>query len=539
VKRFVPALDGVAVALAVLAAVVLAWGRVRLGGLALERAEDLVIVLALVLGARVALAPVSLPRVSPGRLVAGGAALYVLLMGFVVVSRHVALRTHALDLGYYVQVVWSLAHGHGAHVTLPPMHAWGDHLSPVLYLLVPLGWLPGLAPALLLAQTAIFAAGAAAVYVFARRHVTDARLAAGFAGLYLLNPSLHGINIRDVHPAAFAIPLLLAAAAAFDAARPAWCAGALVLALAGREDAAIAGVGFGIWLALARRRWRVGAAVAAGCVALLWVDMNVVMPHFRGEPYPHLVKRYAYLGDSLPEVLATMVLQPWRWLAVVLTPEKAVYLLALLAPLGFLPLLAPRPAAAALPGLAMNLMSSDPVLFHHRTQYQAFVLPFLVLAAVEGFVSLRRSRLAEWRAPVAAPLVVAGVIALVLTSRTVNDLGVSKWARGPEQRALHELLAGVPAGVPVSVNERLVPHLARRREVYVFPAGVERSEWILEHDVVLGRTPAPAFAPVARAQGWTLLRRASARGLSPHVRGVMVDQPPAVRLALEQVGREH
>src|SRR5204863_229621 len=112
-------LDGAALVLAALAVAVLAAGRVRLGGVTLERAEDLVVVLALVVGARLALAPVALPRISPRALVAGGVAIYVLAMGVVVVTRHVALRTHALDLGYYVQVVWNLAHGNGARVTLP------------------------------------------------------------------------------------------------------------------------------------------------------------------------------------------------------------------------------------------------------------------------------------------------------------------------------------------------------------------------------------------------------------------------------------
>src|SRR5207247_1967918 len=164
----------------------------------------------------------------------------------------------------YVQLVWSLAHGDGARVTLPPMQAGGVHFSPVLYLFVPLGWLAPGAPALLLAQTVIFAAGALAVAGYARGRLGDARLAAGFAVLYLLNPTLHGINIRDVHPTAFAIPLLVAAAWAVDARRFGWAAVAVVLTLAGREDAAVAGVGFGVWLALARRRWAAGAG-GRGC----------------------------------------------------------------------------------------------------------------------------------------------------------------------------------------------------------------------------------------------------------------------------------
>src|SRR5438445_22036 len=224
-KGLARALDGGALVLAALAVAVLAAGRLRLAGMTLERAEDLVVVLALVVGARLALAPVTLPRVSPRALVAGGVAVYVLVMGVVVVTRHVALRTHALDLGYYVQVVWSLAHGHGARVTLPPMHAWGDHFSPILYLFVPLGWLAPGAIALLLAQTAIFAAGAVVMAGFATRRLGDARAAAGFAVLYLLNPTLHGINVRYVHTTAFAIPQVIAAARAVAAGRPAGVAG--------------------------------------------------------------------------------------------------------------------------------------------------------------------------------------------------------------------------------------------------------------------------------------------------------------------------
>src|SRR2546425_5331835 len=242
--------------------------------------------------------------------------------------------------------------------------------------------------------------GAVAVFVYAARRlhsVSDAaRPAAALALLYLVNPSLHGINIRDIHPQAFAIVFLVWAAAAFDARRYGWCALALLLTLGGREDAAIAVVGFGVWLALARRRWALGVTVVAASVLVLLVDLTWVMPYFRGSPYPHL-GRYSYLGASLPEILVTLVARPWRWAPVMLTLPKLAYLAAMLAPLGFLPLLAPRALAAALPGLAMNLLSLDPVLFNYRSQYQSFVLPFFVLASVDGYARLRQWRASEAR----------------------------------------------------------------------------------------------------------------------------------------------
>ena len=53
---------------------------------------------------------------------------------------------------------------------------------------------------------------------------------------------------------------------------------------------------------------------------------------------------------------------------------------------------------------------------------------------------------------------------LALTARTVNDLGIDRWRLNAEQRALRALVARVPARVPISVNERLIPHLAERHE---------------------------------------------------------------------------
>jgi len=500
--RLARPLDVVAGGVIAVLVVVLVTGGWTIGGVPLTRAEDLVVVLAALIALRALMAPLAVPAVPPLRAAVVGVLVYALAMGFIVVSRHLALRTHALDLGYYVQVVWSIAAGHGPYVTLPPMHAWGDHLSPVFYPLAALGWLVPGATALLLTQTLILAAGGFAVLGYARRRLGATPAAGGLALLLLINPSLHGINIRDIHPQAFAIPLLIAAALAFDAGRYWWCGAALLATLACREDAAIAVVGFGVWLAIARGRWRLGAGVAAASVLLLAVDLKYVMPYFRGEPYPHL-HRYAHLGSSLGDILLTLALKPWRWITVVLTPEKLAYLLALLLPLGGLPLLGPRALVAALPPLAVNLLSFDHTLFHYRSQYQAFVLPFLMLAAVDGYARLRAHRKAG------TVLALAFLASTALTARTVNDLMVTRWRLGPEQLAAHELMRQIPDGVPVSVNERLVPHLATRREVFIYPAGVERSSYVLDLESALSAHPPAGYREIGRSRSWILLQRST------------------------------
>ena len=496
-------LEAVAVCVALLLVSVIATGGFTVAGRSFTRADEFVIVLAVIVALRTLAPPLRLPQVSPARVAVLGAFGYALVMGFIVVTGHLALRTHALDLGYYVQVVWSMAAGRGAYVTLPPMNAWGDHLSPVLYLLVPLGRAAPGAIGLVVVQTLALAAGGLAVFGYAARRLGAAPVAGAFALLFLVNPSLHGINIRDIHPQAFAITLIVAAALAFDAGRYAWCAAALVLTLSCREDAAVAVVGFGIWLAVARKHWRLGAAVAAASVLVLAFDLKYLMPLFRGEPYPHL-HRYAYLGSSLGEILLNIVVRPWRWIGVALTGGKLVYLLVILLPLGFLPLLAPRVLLAALPGLAMNLLSIDPVLANFRSQYQAFVLPFLMLAAVDGYTRIR-----DWRrAP--AVLAVGFFASVLLTARTTNDLMITRWRLDSWQRAAYSLMRRIPDDVAVSANERLVPHLATRRQIFVYPTGVGISEYVLDLEPVLRTQPANGYREIGRGGGWILLQRGGA-----------------------------
>ena len=124
------------------------------------RPEHAFLVLLGTVALRLLVAPVRVPELEPRRVVAVGIALYASIFSFVTVTRHLTFRTHALDLGYYVQLTWNLARGNGPYVSLPEMHAWGDHLSPIGYLFVPAAWLMPSAPVLLVGQSLILALGA-------------------------------------------------------------------------------------------------------------------------------------------------------------------------------------------------------------------------------------------------------------------------------------------------------------------------------------------------------------------------------------------
>jgi Predicted membrane protein (DUF2079) len=150
---------------------------------------------------------VPVPELEPRRVVAVGVELYASIFSFVTVTRHFTFRTHALDIGYYVQLTWNRARGHGLYVSLPKTNAWGDHLSPIVYLFVPAFWLMLSAAVLLVGQSVLLTLGALPVFGIERHRFRDERPAAALAILYLLNPSVHGLNVRGFHAASARHPI--------------------------------------------------------------------------------------------------------------------------------------------------------------------------------------------------------------------------------------------------------------------------------------------------------------------------------------------
>lgn len=538
---FVRVLDSLTfVLLALLAGVLLTGGwTVSLGPwqLAITRPENVLLATLPMLALRWWLCPPSRLALPPRVALAIGVIAYALVFSFITVSRHYAFRTHALDLGYYAQVLSNITQGRGAYVSLPEMHAWGDHFSPILYLLAPLFVIfPG-SVSLVICQSVVFALGAFAVFAVAKRRLGDEYPAVAFAGLYLLNPSLHGVNLRDFHSAALGIPLLLWAVACFEAKRSIWLLAAVFLTLGTREDAALAVIGLGLWIALGRqgRRWGIGLTVLG--FGWLFLTTGWLMPYFRGSPYPHL-QRFAHLGGSVSEILLNLATHPFQALSFLVSGDRLAYLVALVAPLGLLPLLSPLDLLPALPSLVVNLQSRDPVLFHHRAQYTIFVLPFLVLAAISGYRRLTRwtSSAAGERGARFSPsraLALAVLVSLALTSRTLNDLGVSKWRLNDRQRIAYSVMARIPPDAGVSTWERFVPHLALRPKVFVFPLGLEASDYVLldfaaypqqgSPDIMLDRQGDTVvlrsegieyrYAVVADEAQYLLLRRTAPRSL--------------------------
>src|SRR6266540_935323 len=409
------------------------------------------------------------------------AAVAAFAAGFGALSmlRHRAFETGRFDLGNMVQAVWATAHGHPLAVT--DLHGeqftrLGAHVDPILVLFAPLWWLWPSPDLLLTVQAAAIALGAIPVFQLARKHLDDARAALGFALAYLLLPAVQWLTLNEFHPVALACPLLLWAFWFLDEDRLVAFAATAFLAATTKEEIPLVLAGFGLWYALSRRRRLAGAGIAVAGLAWTLLAVRVVMPHFNDGVASSFYSRYSEVGGSPGGVLQTAVHDPGVLFSTVFNHSGAHYLLQLLVPLGGLFLLAPLAAAAALPELAINLLSATPPQRSIHFHYTAGEIPPLVVASVLGAARVAR----RW--PKTALPVASAALALALFAN--YRLGaIPLWSMLPggedyQARAAsvsrHDEIAAralrlIPSGAPVAATNSLGAHLSARRRVLSFP----------------------------------------------------------------------
>ncbi len=410
--------------------------------------------------------------------VSGG---YALFMSSFTVARHNTFGTHAFDLGVYDQQIYTILQDGYARCTLigsAAMNAMGDHFSPILYMLATAFTAWHDVRALLILQSLMLAAGAVPVYLLARRHLRHNWLAVVFAAGYLLYPALQGVNTFDFHQIAPATPLLLWALYFLELEHDAPLVACLVLALITKEEVALTVAALGAYVFLVRRRYALGAALAAGGLAYFVVVVGFIIPMLGGDAHPERFAGLMASGSSgLPAVLQSLLTNPAYVVAYIFGSLPKLRLLGqLLVPLMFLPLLGGSAWMVVVPALAIPLLASMDTTFALGTQYPATIIPFLFYLAILG-----ARRLTEHKVPataLAAGLIVAG-LAMNYEYGWLFGRQFSGFPRPtPHEQVLQSFLAQIPARASLSTVSDLVPHLSAREDIYLFPV-VNDAEYVL------------------------------------------------------------
>ena len=237
----------------------------------------------------------------------------------------------------------------------------------------------------------------------------------------------------------------------------------------------------------------------------------VIIPAITGGAQFSYIQNYDWLGASMGGIVKTMVTRPFFVFGTAFGRDRWEYVVSLLFPLAFLPLLKPRVLLMALPSFLINIFSSDHYkyqrdIFH---QYSALITPWLFVAAILAVAALSdgthplyrflpRIKEALQRVPAAA--VSAGLVVLMLAlsafqfAYTKPDK-VAAWAESGGRisqadknrlASVDLLIAMIPEDAPLSVTNLAATRVPIRRYLYFYPgqefydaALIDRAQYVL------------------------------------------------------------
>ncbi len=448
---------------------------------------------------------------------------FAIFFSALAVQQHRTFQTNGLDLGNVDQALWNTAQGRFLNFTLmtPVQSRLALHVEPILLLFVPLYWLNlGGPETLLIIQATIVALGAWPLYQLSigngQSSIVNLESKAPwgqwvsviFPLAYLLLPTLESAVLFDFHAVTLSATFLLFAFLAIEQKDDRKFLVFALLAMACKEDMPLIVAMLGLYLGLAQRRWPL-AGLTIG-LSVIWFSLAffVIQPHFAAGGNIQL-DRYAWLGNSPPEMLQTLLSQPalvfdHLWNQV----DLSGYLTALFFPTAFLALFSPLTLLPMLPTLAVNLLSNNPFTWRLEDfHYGAPLAPFLLISAIYGL-----RRLSMWTSllPIHHSQRFATIhyslftihysllIFLLLAFTFIYHYyrGFTPLARPfewPQVAAHHQrlthILSTLPADAPLFTQSNLAPHLTHRPVIYAdfayftdpaFPAPVKVQEILLD-----------------------------------------------------------
>ena len=384
--------------------------------------------------------------------------------------RHATFGTPTYDFGIFVQMYHHMAQ------TLEPLTTcernellshFAVHLSPIYYLLLPFYAIFPSPYTLQIGQAVVIASGMIPFYLLMRRFGFSAKARFGFSLVYALLPAISKGCFFDLHENCFLFTILLWVFWAYETERLPLVALFTVLCCFVKEDSAVYIAVFALYALISgenQKRKLTGAAMLAYAVCYFLFACWYIETFGKGI----MSGRYENVSadGSLVGVIFAAFANPGFFIQQITVRgwESVKYILALLVPLGFLPLATAKGARRLLLlPMLLNLLTSYPYQLELIYQYHFGISAFLLFASILNFRDL------SGKARRYLPVLALSACFVFYSYLILPEMGarIKSWqADGERFTVLSETLDAIPDDASVNASTFLVTHLAERDEVH-------------------------------------------------------------------------
>lgn len=396
-------------------------------------------------------------------------------VGAIGVLRYRTYSAPNFDFGIFVNMF------HNMKETLLPtvscerdviMSHFDVHISPIWYLLLPFYAVFPTPETLQIGQAVILASGVFPLFLICRKHLLSKSMSIGAVLIYACLPALSSGTFYDIHENCFLTPLLLWMFYCFEKDKPIPMYLFALLTLTVKEDAAVYVAIFALYAFFSRKKYLHGGILIV--CSIVYISVAVAMLDKTG--YGAMTNRYSNYTDGkdgLLPIILTCIKNP----AYIFTQfavegdngqtlaSKLLYILQMLVPLGFVPLITKKISRYILlfPFILVNLMPLYPYQYQIGFQYSFGSIAFIIYLFVINVsdMKIEGKRLAVSFCAIAS--------ALLFTVSTVPkyELYTEMWNKDQGQyKEMDEILEQIDPNASITASTMLLPHLADRSEIY-------------------------------------------------------------------------
>lgn len=383
-----------------------------------------------------------------------------------------SLHHNGWDLGIYLQIIYNTIHGRFFQYSFRTANFLGDHFSPILIFLSPLGLLKITWP--ILAVQAFALSGAVVVLYLLSRQISKNRLLSLLLTLsFAFNPYTLQITNFDFHPDIL-FPLF-SFSIVYTLLKKKYLSAYLLffLLMATREDSFLLVPPLFVVAFIKLREKKFAVVTLASAFSYFLLVNLVVMPMIRGPHGAPITEHYSYLGEDAGHIIANALKNPFLVVSVLWAHDSLGTLLKFFSSSGFIALLNPLILASSLPIFLSHLLSNMPMRFTLSGHYPAEPLVSMYLAAVFSLAFVNGKIGAHRWLKFLLPLYLAvfSLLSFSLLSPFPPSFAadLSRFTINSHTQLFFKLKNLIPEEVPVSAQSNLLPFFAFREKVYQFP----------------------------------------------------------------------
>jgi len=369
----------------------------------------------------------------------------------------------AFDLAIFAQAVWNTWQGSFLYSSIKGgICLMGDHVSPFLALLAPGFGIWSDARVLLIMQAIVTASSVFPIYLIGKEVLGDKRLAFVFVIAFALYAPTRNAVRFDFHPEVMGDSLMLWAFYFLLKNRIIWSIIFLALTLSTKEIACGPVAMFGLYACCFQQKRFFGISVFLLAIAYFGLCVFIIAPYFSGAPYFYGAN-YTIWQERGLEAFGHQIFQ-----LSTLNYFKKIFL-----PLGCLSVFSPSTLVLTIPVLVQNLTAASELARSTFFQYSSLLTWAVFISAIFGLRNVAHwlnDFRPRWQRhfPIVVSLLVIGW-SFLLSGKSDYQI-IKQYVRDdkPHFSYLRKYLTTIPRSLAVRTNEFLAPHLATRKELYIY-----------------------------------------------------------------------